>query len=267
MSGRGTALAPRFALIVIVVVLGSDVGEAQWPRQRSNLPRTADGRVDLNAPAPRMPDGRPALSGVWEQYSEFEPPKYLLDIAADLKPADVPLRPWARDLLQQRRANNGADHPGARCLPSGIPEKNAVPAPIKIVQTPELVVLLYESRTIFRQVFTDGRSLPPADVQPTWQGYSVGRWEGDTFVVNTAGFNGQTWLDMSGHPATEALRVTERFTRKTIGRIDLEITIDDPRAYTRPWTVSQRLRLLPEDELIEHICEENNKAPVQIYGK
>jgi hypothetical protein len=271
MHDTMTVLHPRIArpaaLLALVFVAATATIEAQWPRQRSKLARTADGRVDLNAAAPRTPDGRPDLSGIWEQYGEFEQPKYLLNIAADLKPEDVPLQPWARELLQQRRANNGADHPGARCLPSGIPEKNAVPAPFKIIQMPELVVILYESRTIFRQVFTDGRALPPPDAQPTWQGYSIGRWDGDALVVQTAGFNGLTWLDMSGHPATDALRVTERFTRTSVGRMDLEVTIDDPKAYTRPWTVRQTLRLLPEDELIEHICEENNKAPAQIFGK
>ena len=118
---------------------------------------------------------------------------------------------------------------------------------------------------LFRQIFTDGRSLPSSDAQPTWQGYSVGRWEGDTLVVETNGFNGKAWLDMMGHPATEALRVTERFDRRTVGRIELGVTIDDPKAYSRPWSVKQALRLLPEDELIEHICEENNRAPVEIY--
>ena len=255
------------AIAMVALVAGGAPAAAQWPQQRSTLARTADGRVDLNAPPPRTADGRPDLYGVWEQTNEFEPPKYLINIAADMKPEDVPLRDWARQLLEQRRANNSADHPGARCLPSGIPEKNAVPAPFKIVQLPGLVVILYESRTIFRQIFTDGRPLPPSDAQPTWQGYSIGRWDNDTFVVETAGFNGKSWLDMAGHPATESLRVTERFTRRNVGRMDLDVTIDDPKAYTRPWTVKQSLRLLPEDELIEHICEENNKAPTHIFGR
>ena len=265
MSGTAAAMAGRLGVVMLVVACATAPTEAQWPRQRSKLARTADGRVDLNAPVARTTDGRPDLSGIWEQYGEFEQPRYLLNIAADLKPEDVPLQPWARELVQQRRANNSAAHPGARCLPSGIPEKNAVPAPMKIVQSQDLVVILYESRTIFRQIFTDGRSLPPADAQPTWQGYSIGRWEKDSLVVETAGFNGLSWLDMSGHPATEALRVTERFTRRNVGRMDLQITIDDPKAYTKPWTVNQSLRLLPEDELIEHICEENNKVSPQIY--
>ena len=265
MARHAAVAAARFAVMLIAAAYGTVATEAQWPRQPSKLATTADGRVDLSAPVSRASDGHPDLSGVWEQYGEFEQPKYLLNIAADLRPEEVPLQPWARDLLQQRRAKNGAEHPGARCLPSGIPEKNAVPAPFKILQLPGLVVILSESRTIFRQIFTDGRPLPPADAQPTWQGYSVGRWDGDTLVVETAGFNGKTWLDMAGHPATDALRVTERFTRRSVGRMDLEITIDDPKAYTRPWTVKQTVRLLPEDELIEHICEENNKVSLEIY--
>jgi hypothetical protein len=228
--------------------------------------RTVDGKVDLKAPAPRTPDGKPDLSGLWESYGEFEAPRLLLNIAADLKPQDVPLRPWAADLMKQRQANHSADHPGARCLPSGFPEKLSVPAPFKIVQTPDLVLFLFESRTIYRQIFTDGRSLPPADVQPTWQGYSIGRWDKEAFIVETAGFNGETWLDLGGHPATDALRVTERYTRGSVGQMDVEITIDDPKAYTRPWTVKQKFRLLPEDELIEHICEENNLAPAHMIG-
>jgi hypothetical protein len=240
--------------------------EAQWPRQRSKLARTPDGNVDLKAPAPRLPDGKPDLSGMWEASNEFEAPRLLLNIAADLKPGDVPLRPWAAEELKQRQATNSVNHPGARCLPSGIPEKLNVPAPFKIVQTPGLVLFLFESRTIYRQIFTDGRPLPPADAQPTWQGYSIGRWDKDTFVVETAGFNGETWLDLGGHPATEALRVTERYNRRSVGRLDVEITIDDPKAYTKPWTVMQKFRLLPEDELIEHICEENNKDPAHMIG-
>jgi hypothetical protein len=239
--------------------------EAQWPRQRSKLSRTADGKVDFNAPAPRTPDGKPDLSGLWESSSEFEAPRLLLNIAADLK-SEVPMRPWAEDVLKQRQATNSANHPGARCLPSGIPEKLSVPAPFKVVQTPDLVLFLFESRTIFRQIFLDGRPLPPADAQPTWQGYSIGRWDKDSFVVETAGFNSETWLDLGGHPATDALRVTERYTRRSVGQMDVEITIDDPKAYTKPWTVMQKFRLLPEDELIEHICEENNIDPAHMIG-
>lgn len=240
---------------------------AQWPRASSpKLPRTADGKVNLNAPTPRTADGHPNLSGVWEMYSESEMPKLLLNLASDLKPGDVSFLPWAEALYKERQANNSKDHPGAQCLPSGIPEKDTVPAPYKIIQTPGVIVVLYESRTIFRQIFTDGRALP-SDPNPAWQGYSIGRWDGDTLMVETAGFNGRTWLDMAGHPATESLHVTERFIRRDLGHMDLQITINDPKAYAKPWTVNAKIHLLPEDELIEHICEENNKAPGHMVGK
>jgi hypothetical protein len=179
----------------------------------------------------------------------------------------VPLRPWAEALYNERIEQNGKDHPGARCWPSGIPEKNNIPDGLKLVQTPDVMIFLYESRTIYRQVFTDGRPLPSGDVQPTWMGYSVGRWEGDTFIVETVNQNGKTWLDMRGLIATEEMRVTERYTRPTIGRINIDVTIDDPKAYTRPWTVTLHWRLVPDTDLIESICEENNKDLPHMVGK
>jgi hypothetical protein len=240
---------------------------AQWPRIVSpRLPRTADGKVNLTAPTPRAADGHPDLSGVWEMYSESDNPKLLINLASDQKPGDVVFLPDAEALYKERLASNGKDHPGAQCLPSGIPEKDVVPAPYKIVQTPDLIVFLYESRTIFRQVFTDGRPLP-RDPNPAWQGYSVGKWDGDTLVVDSAGFNGKNWLDMAGHPSSDALHVTERFTRRDIGRMDLQITINDPKAYAKPWTIAAQVHLLPQDDVSESICEENNKAPVHMVGR
>jgi hypothetical protein len=236
---------------------------AQWERHPTpNVPRTADGKIDLDAPPRRTAAGKVDLAGLWEPASV----RYLLNIASDLKPGEVPLQPWAATLLQERIASNGRDHPGARCLPSGIPEKLSVPDGVKIVQTPDVTIFMWDSRTIFRQVFTDGRSFPK-DPQPAWMGYSIGRWEGDAFVVETIGQNGKTWLDMRGHPATEALRVTERYTRPSVGRMNIAVTIDDPKAYTRPWNVNLAWRLLPDVELIESICEENNRDPVHIFGK
>ena len=238
--------------------------DAQWdPYPWKNVPRTADGKVDLKAPARRMPDGRPDLSGFWMPEN---PVKHLLNLAADMKPEDVPLQPCARDLYNQRIENNGKDHPGVSCLPSGIPEKNNIPDGLKLVQTPELVVLLHESRTIYRQIFTDGRPLPK-DPQPTWMGYSVGKWDKDTLVVETIKQNGKTWLDMRGLPGTESLRVIERYSRPTIGHIDIDVTIDDPKAYTKPWTVRLTWRLLPDTDLIESICEENSKDLPHMVGK
>ena len=243
---------------VAALVFSVSTATAQWPSYPGkNVPRTADGKVDLKAPPRRTADGRIDLSGFW---MPTNPVKHLLNLAADLKPGEVPFQPWAEALYQERIRTNGKDHPGAQCLPSGIPEKNNIPDGLKVVQTPDVMIFLYESRTIYRQVFTDGRPLPPPDVQPTWMGYSIGTWDGDTFVVETRYSNGKTWLDMRGLPATDALRVVERYTRPAIGRIAIEVTIDDPKAYTRPWKVDLSWSLLPDVDLIESICEENNKA-------
>jgi hypothetical protein len=251
-------LVGRVVVSGVVALLTATGVDAQWPSyQWKNMPRTADGKVDLKAPPRRLPDGRIDLSGFW---LPTNPVKHLLNLAADLKPGDVPLQPWAEALLQERIKTNGKDHPGARCLPSGLPEKNNIPDGLKVVQTPDVMIFLYESRTIYRQVFTDGRPLPPPDVQPTWMGYSVGRWEGDTFVAETRYSNGKTWLDMRGLPATDALHLIERYRRPTIGSMEIEVTIDDPKAYTRPWNVNLSWSLLPDTDLIESICEENNKA-------
>jgi hypothetical protein len=237
---------------------------SQWdPHVSKKLPRTPDGKIDLEAAPLRTPDGKPDLSGFW---MPTEPVKYLLNLAADMKPDEIPLHPWSRAIYQERIDTNGKDHPGVRCLPSGIPEKDNIPDGLKIVQTPELTVFLHDSRTIFRQIFTDGRSFPK-DPQPTWMGYSIGKWDGDTFVVETIGQNGRTWLDMRGLPATEALRVTERFTRRDIGHMDIAVTIDDPKAYTKPWNVNLSWTLIPDGELIESICEENNKDLPHMVGK
>jgi hypothetical protein len=237
---------------------------AQWePYPSKNVPRTSDGKVDLAAAPRRTADGKIDLAGFWMPTDRV---KHLLNLSADLKPGSVPLQPWAQGVYRERIETNGKDHPGARCWPSGIPEKNNIPDGVKVVQTPDLMLFLHESRTIYRQIFTDGRPLP-RDAQPTWMGYSVGRWEGDTFVVDTIGQNGKTWLDMRGLPATEALRVTERFTRPTVGRIFVDVTIDDPKAYTRPWDVRLSWDLQPDIDLIESICEENNRDLPHMVGK
>ena len=263
MTTCANALRVSVAALTLVWAVSAPAS-AQWePYPWKRVPRTADGKVDLTAQALRTPDGKPDLSGFWMPEN---PVKHLLNLAADLKPEDVPLQPWARDLYNERIENNGKDHPGVSCLPSGIPEKNNIPDGLKLVQTPDLIVLLHESRTIYRQIFTDGRPLPK-NPQPTWMGYSVGKWEGDTLVVETIGQNGRTWLDMRGLPGTEALRVIERYSRPSIGHIDIEVTIDDPKAYTRPWTVKLAWRLVPDTDLIESICEENNKDPVHMVGK
>jgi hypothetical protein len=247
-----------------MMLLTAVAATAQWdPYPWKKVPRTADGQVDLKAAPQRTSYGKIDLSGFWLPEN---PVKHLLNLAADMKDEDVPLKPWARELYNQRIENNGKDHPGAYCLPSGIPEKLNIPDGLKLVQTEDLVILLHESRTIYRQIFTDGRPLPK-NAQPTWMGYSIGHWDGNTFVVETIGQNGKTWLDMRGLPATPALKVTERFTRPNIGRMNVEVTIDDPEAYTKPWKVNLVWRLLPDTDLIESICEENNRDPSHMVGK
>jgi len=261
-SLRKTSFIPLAGVAMMLAT--TTVSSAQWdPYPWKRVPRTADGKVDLNAPAQRTSYGKPDLSGFW---MPDDPVKYLLNLAADMRPEEVPLNASARDLYNKRIENNGKDHPGVSCLPSGIPEKDNIPDGLKLVQTEDLVLLLHESRTIYRQIFTDGRPLP-VNPQPAWMGYSIGHWDKDTFVVETIGQNGRTWLDMRGLPGTEALRVTERFSRPKIGHMDIAVTIDDPGAYTKPWTVKMAWRLEPDTDLIESICEENNRDPVHMIGK
>jgi len=228
---------------------------AQWVKVPAGaIPRTSDGKPNLSAPAPRMADGKPDLSGVWEPNG-----KYVQNLAADLKTDEVPFQPWAKALYDERKTGaHSKDDQAAHCLPQGVPRINAAPAPWKIVQTPRFIVIIYEAFTLWRQIFLDGREMA-ADVTPTWLGYSVGKWEGDTLVVDTKGFNGKAWIDQLGKPSTEALHVIERFRRKDFGHVEIQITIDDSKAYTRPWTVTEEVRLLPDTELMEFICNENNR--------
>jgi hypothetical protein len=258
----------RAAVSVVLAVVATPAA-GQWVNQPTKgLPRTADGKPDLSAPTPRSLDGRPDLSGIWR--SEPDPkgtaggiegivaPRYMVNIMVDMKPGDVPFQPWAEALFKQRNANLLRDNPMIRCLPAGVPRLDSYTHPFKIVQTSELIVILYESQTMFRQIFLDGRELPK-DPEPSWMGYSVGRWEGDALVVETVGFNDQTWLDGLGHPHSDAMRVIERFERRDVGRMDIEIEIDDPKAYTRPLRYVQPQLLLPDTELLEYICAENAK--------
>jgi hypothetical protein len=188
----------------------------------------------------------------------------LFHITGDLKPEEI--RPWAAAIYKQREDDFRRDTDGINCLPPGPKAGIGVGGtPMKIIQTPGLVAILYEYHTIFRQVFTDGRGLPE-DPNPTWMGYSVGHWEGDTLVVSTAGYNDRTTLDLAGHPHTEALRLTERYHRRDASHIDLQVTFDDPKAYTRPWTLTLELVLVPDGDLIEYVCENERDKP-HLVGK
>src|SRR6266849_2628581 len=243
------------AFSIVAVILVCAPVQAQWVKAPpAKVPRTPDGKPNLSASAPRLPDGKPDLSGIWEPASN----KYVQNLAADLKPGDVPFQPWAKTLFDERKtgAHSKEDQP-AHCLPQGVPRINAAPAPWKVVQTPGFIVVVYEAFNLWRQIFLDGRQIAE-DAPPTWLGYSTGKWEGDTLVVDTKGFNGKTWLDQAGKPTTDALHVIERFRRKDFGHLDIQITIDDPKAYTKPWTVTEGVHLLTNTEVMESVCNENN---------
>jgi hypothetical protein len=236
----------------------------QWTKlPTAGVPRSANGQANLSAPAPKTRDGKPDLSGIWEPQEN----KYVRNIAADLKPDAVPFQPWAKALYDQRTdGSHSKEDPDANCLPQGVPKISAAPAPWKVVQMPGSLVIIYEAFNLWRQVFMDGRERAK-DLNPTWMGYSLGSWDGDTLVVDTRGFNGKAWLDQLGKPSTEALHVIERFHRKDYGHMELTITIDDPKAYTRPWTVVQPVHLLADTELLEFICNENNRDVAHLPGQ
>ncbi len=232
---------------------------AQWLKHPTpGIPRTADGKPNLTAPAPRAANGKPDLSGLWQRIS----PKYERNIAADLKPGEV--QPWAEALVQQRMEDLQKDHMSVQCLPWGPSYSNSV-RKAKIVQTAGLIVILDEDLT-YRQIFLDGRALE-TDPNPSWMGYSVGHWEGDTLVVESFGFNDRTWLDRNGHPHTEALRVTERYRRRDFGHLEIEITLNDPAVYVRPWTVALNAELEADTELLESVCNESKKGLDLWVGK
>jgi hypothetical protein len=254
---REQRLRPLAALI-LVAVIGGPVA-AQWLNHPDpRMPRTPAGKPDLSAPAPRLPDGTPDLSGVWEHLNSRTTAYYLDHI-------EIPWQPWAKELFNQRTANNQKDNPESRCLPRGIPKADAFDLH-KIVQAPGLIVILYEYQTTFRQIFTDGRALP-SDPNPTWMGYSVGRWEGDTLVVESNGFNGKAWMSGRGNPTTDALHLIERIHRRDFGHMDVELTIDDPKAYTRLWKAELHPELVPDTDLLEFVCNENEKDLPHLVGQ
>ncbi len=236
---------------------------AQWLNLPTpGIPRTGDGKPNLAAPAPRNVEGKPDLSGLWMLNAG---PGHLANITADLKPTDI--QPWADELYKQRLGNLGSDDPWTvQCLPAG---PRAIlkggDGPARIIQTPTLLAILYDDLT-YRQIFLDGRALPK-DPNPSWMGYSVGRWEGDTLVVESTGFNERSWLDMGGHPHTESLRTTERFRRTSFGHMELHVTFNDPGAYKKPWTISFGVNLVPDTEMIEFVCAENEKDRAHLIGR
>jgi hypothetical protein len=232
----------------------------------------------MDALAPRTADGKPDLSGLWRNgggvagggqrgRGAAPPPKVPLTAMGNLNFRDIgnsfenslPFRPWAKELRDKRNAANSKDNPDALCLPMGFMQFHAHPQPRKIIQTPGLIVIMYEANYGLRQIFIDGRPLPANDPNPFWYGYSIGKWDGDTLIVESTGFRDDGWLDIIGSPYTDQLKLTEKFRRPKFGTLEMEITVDDRKAYTQPWTIKATQTLMPDGELIEFICNENQQ--------
>jgi len=275
----------RSIWILIALAAGPAFAHAQWLNHRTaGIPRTPDGKANLSARTPRAADGKPNLSGLWQTLSA--PPEmlerlipgatngageeplsqYFINILTDFKPEEAPIRPDAATLFLERAKSFSNESPLSHCLPEGMPLVEMAPAPYKIIQMPGMTVMLYERDTTYRQVYTDGRKLPD-DPQPSWLGYSVGKWDGDSLVVDSTGFNDRGWLDARGHTHSEALHLTERFHRLDYGHMEVALTIDDPKTYTRPFTIHLKQRLVPDSDLLESFCAENEKDSHHFGGK
>ena len=234
-------------LVAFALVIATSPLPAQWLTEPTRgIPRTADGKPNLSAPAPRAPDGRPDLSGLWHPGATG---------GSDFKPADA--LPWAQEIARRREIDPPYDGWALVCLPPG--PMISFTGPMRIIQTPQLVAMLYELPNNFRQIYTDGRTLPQ-DPNPTFQGYSVGRWDGDTFVVETVGYNDRSLVGRPPYPHTEALRTVERYRRRDFGHMDLQVTMEDPKTFTRAWTITTELLLDADTDLLEYVCNENEKS-------
>ena len=275
-------MAPRIHWIALLLLAGPSLW-AQWPKHASpGVPKLGGGETDLNAPAPKTPEGKPDLTGLWEYTRPPGAPPPAAAAAATTTaggglgvslPGTVsqfwnigssfsdglPFQPWAAELLRQRVATNSKDNPDAHCLPIGLMQLHTHPQPRKIVHTAGVILMVYEANGGLRQIFTDGRALPKNNPQPWWYGYSVGHWEGDTLVVETTGFRDLGWLDVGGSVLTDQAKMIERIRRPSFGRMEIEITVDDPKGYTKPWTVTVHHKILLNEELIEFVCAENEK--------
>ena len=277
----------RAAGLALAACLGLSASlAAQWRAYPDrDVPRKSDGSVNLEAPAPKTPDGKPDFSGIWQNAwfvngrvtplpvsPPGEPPAATFaDVFANFK-GELPLQPWAAQLKAARKEQNSKDNPDAHCLPMGLMQFHMHPQPRKVLQTRDVIAILYEGNSGIRQIFIDGRPLPDADAQPWWYGYSTGHWDGETLVIETVGFRDEGWLDIYGSPLTDKAKMTERWRRLSYGSMQIDITIDDPKAYTKPFSVRIHHRIAVDgpaldSELIEFICNENNKAPQLMVGK
>lgn len=268
----------QYAFAVVMFISVPTALFAQWlDYPTAGVPRTADGKPNLSAPAPRTTDGKPDLSGMWG----WETPvpcgahcsdidiqhigREFLNIAYRLK-GGLPYQPWAAQLVQKRKLDNAAGDPNVRCMPRGALRIWTDDYYKRIIQTAGRLVILTERNMQYRQIFTDGRPLP-VDPNPTWNGYSTAKWEGDTLVVQSIGFRDDLWLDSAGNPLTNAAKVTERIRRPNYGTLEIEITVDDSKAYTAPWTVKLTQPLVLDSELLDYYCLENEKDFVHLVGK
>ena len=284
-SARSTGTAMVRALLSLSCAIGPAClpAAAQWLHYPTRgVPRTPEGKPDLRAPAPRTENGRPDFSGIWITASnvpcqpnvrtrfgdcsiELPISPQAFDIGASV-PGGLPYQPWAAALAKRRTEDLSKEDPHAQCLPMNVPRGYGLPHLHKIIQVPGLLVTLNEFNAEYRQIFLDGRPLP-VDPVPSWNGYSSGTWDGDTLVVKTSGFRDGLWLDTHGDPLTDAATITERLRRPSFGLLEVAITIDDPKAYTRPWTVTMNQEIKLDVELIDEICMENNKAIQHLVGK
>jgi hypothetical protein len=266
----------RVLVLMVMATIGVPaLGFGQWLQYpTADVPKKADGSPDLLAPTPRQPDGKPDFSGIWHAANPARcNPNAGQFIACGTEiggsplggnlgrelPGGLPYQPWAAKLAQERRADDSRDDPHVRCLPDNPPRAWTLPHLTKALHTPKLLVLLYEVNAMYRQIFIDGRPLPE-DPTPGWNGYSIAHWEGDTLVVQTAGFRDNLWLDTSGSPMSDAAKMTERMRRPNYGTLEIELTIDDPKVYTRPWTVNLTQAIELDTELIDEFCLENEKS-------
>ena len=261
------------------LLAGAATLPAQWPEHRTEGPRTEAGELDLKAPAPKMRDGHPDLSGLWQPMrpgrgngngrgrgpaapvrAPGEPPAAQFgDLGAGFEKG-LPYTEWGRQTRDQRKANNSKDNPDAHCRPLGLMQLHTHPFEKKIVQGQGAIVIMYNANNDVRQILTNGQTLPEVGPQlaPWWYGYSVGKWEGDTLVVTTVGFRDDVWLDVNGSPLTGTGKMVERFTRLNFGTLQIDVTIEDPKAYTEPFTVRVMLQLMPNTELFESVCEDRD---------
>ncbi len=262
-------------LVVCGIALASSSVLAQWLKYpTAGIPRTGNGKFNPSAAAPRTPDGKPDFSGIWLTDSpncgqKGDPDSLVCGVELPMAreginmgiglPGGLPYQPWLAALVKERTANDAKDDPHVRCLPDTFVRAYGLPHLLKFVQTPGLLVMLNEMNAGYRQVFLDGRPLPE-DPVPSWQGYSSATWSGDTLVVNSNGFRNDLWIDWNGSMITEAARVQERIRRPDYGHLQIEITVDDPKAYTKPWTVTLKQRLAVDTELVDEICLENEKS-------